>query len=80
MLAAPLLSANELAVDLGYGIYQGHHNFTTQLNVWKGYVKSVAIAQSPHKQAQTTEYLSIVFVTPPRQLPIYVSEHLYLQQ
>jgi hypothetical protein len=36
--AAPLLNARNLAIDLGYGIYQGVHNFTTQLNVWKGYV------------------------------------------
>lgn len=44
-LAAPLLNAEDLAVDLGYGIYQGDHNFTTQLNVWKGYVKHVTIGQ-----------------------------------
>jgi hypothetical protein len=48
-LAAPLLNAEDLAVDLGYGIYQGSHNFTTQLNVWKGYVKRVTTEQgSPH--------------------------------
>ncbi|XPS67857.1 hypothetical protein M3J09_000151 [Ascochyta lentis] len=35
-LAAPLLNAQDLAVDLGYGVYQGAHNSTTQLNVWKG--------------------------------------------
>jgi hypothetical protein len=40
-LAAPLLNAENLVVDLGYGIYQGSHNLTTQLNVWKGYVKHV---------------------------------------
>ncbi|KAF1926629.1 alpha/beta-hydrolase [Didymella exigua CBS 183.55] len=34
--AAPLLNAEDLAVDLGYGVYRGAHNFTTQLNVWKG--------------------------------------------
>ncbi|KAF3002872.1 hypothetical protein E8E13_000264 [Curvularia kusanoi] len=34
--AAPLLSAQNLVVDLGYGVYQGVHNSTTQLNVWKG--------------------------------------------
>jgi hypothetical protein len=44
-LAAPLLNAEDLAVDLGYGIYQGSHNFTTQLNVWKGYVKIVTARQ-----------------------------------
>ncbi|UPX18276.1 uncharacterized protein EKO05_0008580 [Ascochyta rabiei] len=36
VLAAPLSSAHDLAVDLGYGVYQGAHNSTTQLNVWKG--------------------------------------------
>ncbi|KAF3034908.1 hypothetical protein E8E12_005489 [Didymella heteroderae] len=35
-LAAPLFNAGDLTVDLGYGIYQGGHNSTTQLNVWKG--------------------------------------------
>ncbi|OJD30021.1 carboxylesterase type b [Diplodia corticola] len=25
-----------LKVDLGYGIYQGYHNSTSQLNIWKG--------------------------------------------
>lgn len=40
--AAPLLNAQDLAVDLGYGVYQGVHNFTTQLNVWKGYANRVA--------------------------------------
>lgn len=39
-LAAPLASQN-LAVDLGYGTYQGVYNATTQLNVWKGYVVRV---------------------------------------
>jgi hypothetical protein len=29
--------AYPLLVDLGYGIYNGDHNSTTQLNVWKGY-------------------------------------------
>jgi len=46
-LAAPLLNAEDLAVDLGYGIYQGSHNSTTQLNVWKGYVRYVTIGQGP---------------------------------
>jgi hypothetical protein len=36
-LAAALLHAHDLSIDLGYGIYQGAHNPTTQLNVWKGY-------------------------------------------
>lgn len=38
VLAAPLNDAQDLAVDLGYGIYQGEYNSTTQLNVWRGYV------------------------------------------
>lgn len=79
-LAAPLLNAEELAVDLGYGIYQGSHNFTTQLNVWKGYVKSVTIGQGPDKQARSTDHAFTVFVTPPHQLAIYVFEHRCLQQ
>jgi hypothetical protein len=29
--------AYPLLVDLGYGVYNGVHNSTTQLNVWKGY-------------------------------------------
>lgn len=37
-LAAPIFNAQDLAIDLGYEIYQGVHNFTAQLNVWKGYV------------------------------------------
>lgn len=36
-LAAPLSNARSLAIDLGYGVYQGAYNTTTQLNVWKGY-------------------------------------------
>lgn len=40
--AAPLLNAESLAIDLGYSIYQGTHNSTTQLNVWKGYVENIS--------------------------------------
>lgn len=36
VLAAPLSNAQSLAIDLGYGVYQGAYNTTTQLNVWKG--------------------------------------------
>ncbi|KAH6642520.1 Alpha/Beta hydrolase protein [Boeremia exigua] len=35
-LAAPVYNAQDLVVDLGYGIYQGAHNETTGLNAWKG--------------------------------------------
>lgn len=30
--------ALNLTVDLGYGIYNGVYNSTTDLNIWKGYV------------------------------------------
>ncbi len=29
-------SAASLLVDVGYGVYNGVYNSTTQLNVWKG--------------------------------------------
>lgn len=32
------LAADGLKVDLGYGIYHGYHNSTSELNTWKGYV------------------------------------------
>jgi len=34
--AAPTGAISDLTVDLGYGIYRGVHNDTTNLNVWKG--------------------------------------------
>lgn len=32
------MKASNLTVDLVYGVYQGVHNRTTKLNVWKGCV------------------------------------------
>lgn len=39
-LAVPVFNTEDLTIDLGYGVYQGSHNSTSQLNVWKGYVES----------------------------------------
>lgn len=44
-LAAPVLNAQDLTVDLGYGAYQGIYNSSTQLNTWKGYVNRENIEQ-----------------------------------
>lgn len=34
-------AADGLKVDLGYGIYEGYHSSTTDLNVWQGWVTCV---------------------------------------
>jgi hypothetical protein len=31
------IPASELMVDLGYGVYKGFYNSTTDLNIWRGY-------------------------------------------
>jgi hypothetical protein len=46
-LALPVDPASALTVDLGYASYQGAHNPSTGLNVWKGYVEAQEI--SAHK-------------------------------
>ena len=38
LFTAGVIATNNTIVDLGYSIYQGVHNETTGLNVWKGYV------------------------------------------
>jgi len=38
-LAVSLGNLQNLVVDPGYGVYRGAYNSTTQLNIWKGYVK-----------------------------------------
>ncbi len=36
--APPLgdIAGHDLAIDLGYGIYEGYYNATSGLNIWKG--------------------------------------------
>jgi hypothetical protein len=36
------LTAEGLKVDLGYAVYQGHTESTTNRNVWKGYAQSAS--------------------------------------
>jgi hypothetical protein len=50
VLAVPILQAHHLELDLGYGIYQGAYNSTTQLNVWKGYVRLNRTGQNSPKR------------------------------
>lgn len=38
-LAAPSAKAQNLTVDLGYEVYRGAYDSTTQLDIWRGYVK-----------------------------------------
>jgi hypothetical protein len=33
---------NSLTVDLGYGVYQGYANSSTNINTWRGYATSGA--------------------------------------
>jgi hypothetical protein len=35
-VAQDALANSGLVVDLGYAIYQGSYNATTELNIWKG--------------------------------------------
>lgn len=39
----PPSSADPLLVDLGYGVYKGVYNSTSDLNIWKGYVISSSL-------------------------------------
>jgi hypothetical protein len=32
--------SSDLEVDLGYEVYEGYHNQTTGINIWRGYVKN----------------------------------------
>lgn len=38
------VDAKNLTVDIAYGVYQGVHNSSTKLNVWKGYVVSFPLS------------------------------------
>jgi len=37
-------SVSTPTVDLGYGIYEGYYNATSQLNIFKGYVNTCSIS------------------------------------
>ena len=49
-LALPVEPASPLTVDLGYASYQGTHNTTTGLNVWKGYVGNCNVPSHYNEQ------------------------------
>jgi hypothetical protein len=63
-LALPVDPASALTVDLGYASYQGAHNPTTGLNVWKGYVEAREIFALQKK----TTYLQLYHAE-------YVTQH-----
>lgn len=44
-------NTSSLTVDLGYNVYQGYYNSTSQLNIFKGYVTHLRLTQSTFEVA-----------------------------
>jgi hypothetical protein len=76
-LALPVDPASALTVDLGYASYQGAHNPTTGLNVWKGYVEAREIS-APHIQTTHLQLYHAEYVTQHHQQAINAGKLLLL--
>lgn len=50
-------SSGPLVVDLGYEIYEGYHNQSTGLNIWKGYATHTIIVSVPNLDPESAMQL-----------------------